>query len=308
MADDWDDVPVTATAQGSWGQAKDGDAWKTGSTTAASGGDDDLNWGNPSGATSTPSHNRTSSGWSSNKPTPGGSTEGSFSSKSRVSIPCHIEFEKLAVGVQLDDLRNKFGRYGKISRLVVDYRFEEERAFAWLDYVEEKSIEKALKYEDKQKLKGVPLSIKRGDSSGGSSGGFRGGRGGGRGRGGGGGDSGWGASSNADKSDSWDTATNGAASSSDWGSSANGAAASSDWGAGGGGGGRSSFGGRDGDRGRGRGGFRGRGRGGDRPKPYERSGGWGTSDDKKDDPWSTSGSTSKPKAEEKAPAADDGWD
>ena len=153
-----------------------------------------------------------------------GGSKGGSSNPSKLSIPGQIFVDKLSVDVTITDLRSTFGRFGKITRVTVDYKFDDDKAFAWLSYENELSIEvitfldwrlislitsmqRAITATNGRKLKNREIAVSKNayvESSSSSGGGGttdswgsgggdswgssdRGGRGGGRGGGGGGG-------------------------------------------------------------------------------------------------------------------------
>lgn len=143
MADDWGDEPTTTSAPAAASSNDDG--W--GSTTAStptpatnsySGGSQRPSWGARGG-----------SSWGNNGSTGGDNADdnGGPPPKARVSIPAQIEIDKFPVTTSNLELKHRFGRYGRISRLVIDYRYDEGRggrAFAWLDYEKELSAEVSI--------------------------------------------------------------------------------------------------------------------------------------------------------------------
>lgn len=69
------------------------------------------------------------------------SMNGTKNHSSKLSIPGQIFVEKLSIDATVTDLRSTFGRFGKITRITIDYKFEDDKAFAWLSFENELSVE-----------------------------------------------------------------------------------------------------------------------------------------------------------------------
>jgi RNA-binding protein len=69
------------------------------------------------------------------------SNHSDYYNRPSLNIPSHIKIEKLSFDTSLEKIRNIFGRYGKISRVVCDYRINEEKLYCWLDYEDKRVIE-----------------------------------------------------------------------------------------------------------------------------------------------------------------------
>lgn len=154
MADDWgestDTKPIVA-ASDPWGSSSTAadDGWGSSTTTTsnnsgwgASAKPANDGWGGNSNNNNSRQNNR-NSGISSNYGPKGGSSGWGASSSSkpegetkrtRVNIPSQLLLEKLPSDTQCADLKSHFGRFGKITRIVMDYRFEEDKCFAWMDF------------------------------------------------------------------------------------------------------------------------------------------------------------------------------
>lgn len=52
-----------------------------------------------------------------------------------------LTIDKLSVDTLASDIRSHFGRFGVITRLVLDYRFEEDRVNCWLDFEKPESVD-----------------------------------------------------------------------------------------------------------------------------------------------------------------------
>lgn len=250
------------------------DAWSGG---AAAGSD--LGFGFTSaatgGETATPS---SSGGYAGASGSGGGYTRG-------LNVKAQLSIERLPFETSIETIRNIFGRYGRVARVVCDYRIAEERLNVWLDYEDEKSCENAVR-ENGRKMERNTIVVQKSSSGEGGFGGSRGPK-----------KDAWGNISRGPKGDRGesrgDTSSSGLATSSDT-TATSGDWASADWGAststtdnnsgfdssfdnedrrssrgrGGGRGGRDR-GGRGGGRGRGGGG------GGGRFQPYDKSDDYG---------------------------------
>lgn len=60
----------------------------------------------------------------------GGSGGGIF----RLNVRSQLTVEKLPGDTPLETIRSIFGRYGRLSRVVCDYKISEDRLMVWIDY------------------------------------------------------------------------------------------------------------------------------------------------------------------------------
>jgi hypothetical protein len=52
-----------------------------------------------------------------------------------------IIVDKMSSDTSVMDIRSAFGRYGKITRIVLDYQFDEDKLYCWLDYEVQDSVD-----------------------------------------------------------------------------------------------------------------------------------------------------------------------
>lgn len=52
-----------------------------------------------------------------------------------------ITIDKMSIDTSVSDIRVLFGRYGKIARIVLDYQYDEDKLFCWLDYETQESVD-----------------------------------------------------------------------------------------------------------------------------------------------------------------------
>lgn len=152
--DGWGSSGTTATSASKsssvddgWGSSSAGDGWGSGSGTSNNNRSSSTSsWGGNRPSISAQSMNK---GWSVSGPkrdsdnrsqdTP--SMNGTKNHSSRLTIPGQIFVDKLSIDATVTDLRSTFGRFGKITRITIDYKFEDDRAFAWLSFENELSVE-----------------------------------------------------------------------------------------------------------------------------------------------------------------------
>lgn len=80
-------------------------------------------WGNSSFADSSFNSTGHNNSMSSNVLHQVGGTSGNLpAAKQQVNIPAMLEISKLPVECPVGEIRSIFGRYGKITRIVMDYR------------------------------------------------------------------------------------------------------------------------------------------------------------------------------------------
>ena len=158
MADDWGETtetkPSTTALSDPWGSAAPAaadDGWGSSTTSSSAGGawgstskPATDGWGSSSN-NSKPNNNRNSgftssygpkggnSGWGASTTSNNSKPEGG-GGKSRVNIPSMLILEKLPCDTTSADLKAHFGRFGKITRIVTDTRYEENRCQAWMDF------------------------------------------------------------------------------------------------------------------------------------------------------------------------------
>lgn len=150
-------APKAAAADDGWGATTGGDDWGSGSASSSNNNNNRSNnsssWGGSRPSISAQSMNKgwSVSGGNKRESTDGGSRSGDHSSMNgsskggsnpaKLSIPGQIFVDKLTVDVTVTDLRSTFGRFGKITRVTIDYKFDDDRAFAWLSYENELSVD-----------------------------------------------------------------------------------------------------------------------------------------------------------------------
>lgn len=163
MADDgWGDDSTTTTTSAapattsSWGSSSGGGGgW-------SSGGGDRRQSNGPSY-----SRNGTSSSW-------GNAPSSSTSGKARLQVVSMLTIDKMPVDTSVTDIRQHFGRYGKISRIVVDYQFVEDKVSCFLDFEKEEVLDVVIRMTDRKRFRNREISVARNtytpsSSSGGSS-------------------------------------------------------------------------------------------------------------------------------------------
>lgn len=152
-------APKAAPADDGWGSTAGGDDWGSSSTSTSSNNNRSSSYGNNSswgGSRPTISAQSMNKGWSvsgGNKresndggsrgdhANMNGSSRSGSSNPAKLSIPGQMFVDKLSVDVTVTDLRSTFGRFGKITRVTIDYKFDDDKAFAWLSYENELSVE-----------------------------------------------------------------------------------------------------------------------------------------------------------------------
>lgn len=63
-----------------------------------------------------------------------------------LNVKAQLSIERLPFETSIETIRNIFGRYGRIARVVCDYKIAEERLNVWLDYEDEKFCEVIQEY------------------------------------------------------------------------------------------------------------------------------------------------------------------
>ena len=156
-ADDWGNE--SASANNNTSQAKESktsdwgsDDWGgSSSTTSASttpasggwtGGGGSSEWGGGgSGGGNRPPRNNNSS-WGSKPGWGQGSSSATIiKDKGPIQMASMLKIEKMSVDTTHSDIRTHFGRFGTITRLVLEYRFDEERVNCFMDYQKADSAE-----------------------------------------------------------------------------------------------------------------------------------------------------------------------
>lgn len=131
-----------------WGSTSTGDGWgsSSGASNSRSSGNN-SSWGGNRPSISAQSMNK---GWSvsgakressDNRNQDTSSMNGTKNHSSRLNIPGQIFVDKLSIDATVTDLRSTFGRFGKITRITIDYKFDDDKAFAWLSFENELSVE-----------------------------------------------------------------------------------------------------------------------------------------------------------------------
>lgn len=148
-----------------WGDTAD-DGWGASSTTTAaapssgnnassawgssSGGSSE--WGSGSGRSSTGGGARNGSSTWGSKPGWAAGVASSSAPKERnqsgLRMQSMLTIEKMSVDTLATDIRSHFGRFGTITRLVLDYRFEEDRVNCWLDFEKQETCEVSYRPTD----------------------------------------------------------------------------------------------------------------------------------------------------------------
>ncbi|XP_074597655.1 uncharacterized protein LOC141852523 [Brevipalpus obovatus] len=121
-----------------------------GTTTAYSGGSAE-----PQAYTSNsiPSDNQS---WSAGGGGGGGSGGGIF----RLNVRSQLTVEKLPGDTPLETIRSIFGRYGRISRVVCDYKVSEDRLMVWIDYEDPAHATVALR-ENGRKMNRNTITVQK---------------------------------------------------------------------------------------------------------------------------------------------------
>ena len=126
-------APTAASSSGGWGSGGGSD-WGSGGGGGSSGG-------RPStggrGARNGGSSWGTKPGW-------GAGIADSSAPKERTGnlrVQSMVTVDRLSVDTLATDIRGHFGRFGVITRLVLDYRFDEDRVSCWLDFEKQESVE-----------------------------------------------------------------------------------------------------------------------------------------------------------------------
>ncbi|RWS14543.1 CnjB protein-like protein [Dinothrombium tinctorium] len=140
--DGWDDIPTTGGSE----MASQSSGWDLNSSSF----DNTSMVGNTSMNSGFGTANSSASAWGSSSAA--GSVHTISAHKTPVSIPAHLQVERLLVETSIEQLRSIFGRYGILTRVVVDYRIDEDKAMAWIDYKDERSCEHAIRIENNRKM------------------------------------------------------------------------------------------------------------------------------------------------------------
>lgn len=79
-----------------------------------------------------------SQAWSAGASTGGTSGGGGGGGGHRgLNVRAQLSIERLPPDTSVETIRNIFGRYGRISRVVCDYKISDDRLYVWLDYEDE---------------------------------------------------------------------------------------------------------------------------------------------------------------------------
>lgn len=122
----------SSSGGGGWGGGGGGSDWG-GSGRTSSGGDGGGRGGGRNGST-----------WGKKPGWGSGLADGPAAKEGRpanLRLQSQVTIEKMSVDTLASDIRSNFGRFGIITRLVLDYRFEEDRVNCWLDFEKPESAE-----------------------------------------------------------------------------------------------------------------------------------------------------------------------
>lgn len=100
--------------------------------------------------------NSANQSWSAGGGGGGGSGSGIF----RLNVRSQLTVEKLPGDTPLETIRSIFGRYGRISRVVCDYKITEDRLMAWLDYEDPAHATVALR-ENGRKMNRSTITVQK---------------------------------------------------------------------------------------------------------------------------------------------------
>lgn len=110
------------------------------------------------------------------------SAAGGGGQRSKVSVSAQLEINGLPAETDCNAIRARFGRYGRISRIILDHSrarsladqlsvslmsyyhslgFTENKAFCYLDYEAEISCDAAIRMENQKKMDGRTLTVQK---------------------------------------------------------------------------------------------------------------------------------------------------
>ncbi|XP_053209227.1 RNA-binding protein cabeza-like [Panonychus citri] len=162
-----------------WNSSASGaDAWSGSATTVDYGNNigrsysnnTTLTGGDPSSTPST-SGAFSSSGGGGERGSGGGGGGGGGGYSRNLNPKAQLSVDRMPYETSVETIRNIFGRYGRIARVICDYKITEERLHVWLDYEDERVCESALRENGRKMEKSTIVVMK--SSSGGGEDGFR---------------------------------------------------------------------------------------------------------------------------------------
>lgn len=154
---DWDDwggsapapvAPTTTTTNSSssgsgdsgWGSSSGGDPWTSGGGSSQG---NRSSFGGRRESNGPNNYNRSNGGssWASKSGWGRATASVSASGRHKINTPSMITIDKMSIDTSVSDIRVLFGRYGKIARIVLDYQYDEDKLFCWLDYETQESVD-----------------------------------------------------------------------------------------------------------------------------------------------------------------------